>query len=226
MQPTDRSFDSFAAEYDFMATLTNQKQNKQQFLLENLSNFRGKALDIGCGSGILSWELAQHYDTVIGIDISAEMLAIAQAKRSAPNLNYIQMDATQITLNSKFDFIVSANTFHHLPNLPTTLKQIKQLLKPQGKIAIIDNVSETETPATIGYIIGAIRDFLPDCSDYGIINAWKLYKFRTSKKWLNHLASDRYLSPKQFKHIYSAIFPNCSFPKTSYFMGVTWESPK
>ena len=212
-------FDAFATEYDFAATL----QNQNDFFTNNLSASKGAALDIGCGSGILAFELAQYYDNVVGVDLSAKMLAIANQKRSAPNIEYIQMDASQLALDRQFDLIVSAATFHHLPNLPAALDAIKKLLNPHGKIVFVDNISEVETPATIGYILGAARDFKPDCSTYGFRNALRLLKFRLSPGWLKHLASDRYLSERRFRKIYGRCFPGCYFVKLGCFMGVIWE---
>lgn len=213
-------FDSFATEYDFMATLLH----KQDFFLRNLSNHRSGALDIGCGSGILAFELGKYYDSVVGIDISEEMLAIAQTKRVSPNIKYLYMDANHLALDKKFDLITSSATFHHLENLPPTLQTIKNLLTPGGKIVLQDNVSQVQTPGTIVYIIGALQDFFPDCLKYGFFNAIRLFKFCISKPWLQHLASDKYLSEQQFKKIYGSVFPNCSFIKLGCFMGVIWEN--
>jgi SAM-dependent methyltransferase len=133
------------------------------------------------------------------------------------------MDASQLALDRQFDLIVSAATFHHLPNLPAALDAIKKMLNPNGKIVFLDNISEVETPATIGYILGAARDFIPDCSTYGFRNALRLLKFRLSPGWLKHLASDRYLSERRFRKIYSRCFPGCYFVKLGCFMGVIWE---
>jgi len=212
-------FDAFATEYDFAATL----QNQNDFFTNNLSVSKGAALDIGCGSGILAFELAQYYDNVVAVDLSAKMLAIASQKRSAPNIEYIQMDASQLALDRQFDLIVSAATFHHLPNLPAALDAIKRMLNPHGKIVFLDNVSEVETPATIGYILAAARDFIPDCSTYGFRNALRLLRFRLSPSWLKYLASSRYLSERQFKKIYCRCFPGCYFVKLGGYMGVIWE---
>ena len=213
------TFDAFATEYDFAATL----QNQNDFFTNNLSVTKGAALDIGCGSGILAFELAQYYDNVVAVDLSAKMLAIASQKRSAPNIEYIQMDANQLALDRQFDLIVSAATFHQLLNLPAALSELKKLLKPHGKIVFLDNISEGERPTTICYIIGAVRDFIPDCSTYGFRNALRLLKFRLSPSWLKYLASNRYLSERHFKKIYSRCFPGCYFVKLGGFMGVIWE---
>jgi len=213
-------FDSFAIEYDFMASL----HKRNDFFLSNLSKNRSAVLDIGCGSGILVFELARHYEKVVGIDICQSMLEIAKTKRSTSNIQYILMDAKNLVLNEKFDLITSASTFHHLQNLPATLQAIKKLIKPGGKIVLLDNVSEVETPDKIVYIIGAIKDFFLDWFTYGFATAYRLFKFRISKPWLSHLASDKYLSEQQFKAIYSSQFSNCYLTKLGCFMGMIWEN--
>ncbi|MBE9097422.1 class I SAM-dependent methyltransferase [Tychonema sp. LEGE 07203] len=213
-------FDAFATEYDFAATL----QSQNDFFIKNLSSSKGTALDIGCGSGILAGELAKYYDRVVAIDLSPKMLDIARQKRSSPNIEYIQMDASHLKVDRQFDLIVSDSTFHHLKHLPSTLQSIKKILNPRGKVVFLDHVSEVETPATISYILGAARDFMPDCSKYGFRNASRLLKFRLSPSWLKHLASDRYLSEGRFKKIYSRYFPGCYFVRLGCLMGVIWEN--
>jgi ubiquinone/menaquinone biosynthesis C-methylase UbiE len=211
-------FDSFAIEYDFITNL----EKKNSFFLNNLSDEKTAVLDIGCGSGILAFDLAQYYQNVVAIDICQEMLDIAQVKRFAPNIKYLLMDAENLVLDEKFDLITSANTFHHFQNLPAALQRIKELVKPGGKIVVLDNVAEVETPATIVYIFSAIQDFFPDWMKYGLATAYRLFKFRTSKPWLGHLATDRYLSAQQFKALYGSHFPNCSLTKVGCFMGMMW----
>ncbi|MBE9185389.1 class I SAM-dependent methyltransferase [Microcoleus sp. LEGE 07076] len=214
-------FDAFATEYDFAATLQNQKSD---FFIKNLSSSKGTALDIGCGSGILAFELAKYYDRVVAVDFSAKMLDIARQKRSSPKIEYIQMDASHLAVDRQFDLIVSDSTFHHLKHLPSTLQSLKKILNPHGKVVFLDNVSEVETPATIKYVVGAARDFMPDSSKYGFRNASRLLKFRLSPSWLKHLASDRYLSEGRFKKIYGRYFPGCYFVRLGSLMGVIWEN--
>ena len=212
-------FDTFATEYDFAATL----QGKNDFFTKNLSISKGTALDIGCGSGILAFELAKYYDNVVAVDLSEKLLDIARQKRAAPNIEYIQMDVSSLEFDRQFDLIVSAATFHHLKHLPTTFKSIKKILKRHGKVVFLDNISEVETPTTIDYVVNAARDYIPDCSKYGFRNASRLLKFRLSPNWLKHLASDKYLSEQRFKKIYNRYFPGCYFVKLGSFMGVIWE---
>ncbi|EKQ57157.1 MAG: methylase involved in ubiquinone/menaquinone biosynthesis [Clostridium sp. Maddingley MBC34-26] len=131
-------------------------------------NNKNRALDIGCGSGILTFELCKHYGEVIGIDISEEMLSVAKSKRQRDNISYINMDANELCFEKTFDFIVSRTTFHHLFNIQSVLKQMKSMLNEGGKIVILDNVSKVETPPRWAYIVGAFQDFYIALSEIGL----------------------------------------------------------
>ncbi|MCR8842404.1 class I SAM-dependent methyltransferase [Paenibacillus sp. SC116] len=219
MKTTIHQFNKVAEEYDFVNTLLYD----YSFFMNNFPLQRGRALDVGCGSGILVDELSSHFDEVIGIDISDEMLKIAQVKRQRSNTTYINMDAEHLAFDKKFDFIVSRTTVHHLNDIPRVINHIKSLLNDGGKMVIFDNVSEVETPPTYVYVIGAILEFTPHLRKFGLKNAIRIFKHNTSKSWLEHLASDKYLSEKQYHDLYESLLPNCRLHKLGWAMGIVWE---
>lgn len=99
-------------------------------------------LDAGCGTGILTIELAKIVGAagkIIGIDCSAEQLIIAKqnAKNAGvSNIEFIQAsiyDADK--LNIKFDFVCCRFVLMHLTTPTDALKTIYQSLKPGGIIA-------------------------------------------------------------------------------------------
>jgi SAM-dependent methyltransferase len=76
------------------------------FLLEELSLQPGSSiLDVGCGTGRHSIELAKRGYTVTGLDLSSEMLSRAAdaAKSAGVNVSWIRSDATQFSLPGKYD---------------------------------------------------------------------------------------------------------------------------
>jgi ubiquinone/menaquinone biosynthesis C-methylase UbiE len=221
MKSDDQSFDPLALRYDFMASLD---RTKNDFFLSNLSHQRQSALDIRCGSGVLVAELAHYYKKIIGIDMSEQMLAIERAKRSLPNTEYILMDANCIDLPHKFDLICSAYTFHHLQDVPKSLEITKNLLNPGGRIVILDSVIGDKKPSTWIYLVSAAIDFMPDCKQYGIWNAIRAFRFKTSPSWLNHRASDRYMSGSGFRTVFGHALPGCEFISNRKFLGVLWQS--
>ena len=120
---TGKQFDKVAVEYDFVTSLLNDNT----FFISNIPRQKGKALDIGCGTGILIDELSNYFDEVIGIDFSNGMLEFAERKRKQSNISYINMDAESLSFDCKFDYIVSRTTFHHLTNIPSVINQMKEL---------------------------------------------------------------------------------------------------
>jgi SAM-dependent methyltransferase len=63
-------------------------------------------LDAGCGTGRVAVELARHDIEVVGVDIDASM--IAEARRRAPQLSWVQADLTTFDLDRHFDVVVLA----------------------------------------------------------------------------------------------------------------------
>ncbi len=219
--PEAQLFDPVAEDYDFLASLDRSKNNA---FLENLPATRTAALEIGCGSGVLAAELSDHFEEVLGLDVSGEMLAIARAKRSLPNVSYVRMDATRLAFSRRFDFVCSANTYHHIADLPAALQAAKRLVAPGGRLAILDNVAGVETPATWVYIVGALLEFLPDCRRHGVRCAMRAFRCRTSRPWLSHLASDRYLSEDGFQQAYGSALGGCTFERRGPFMLALWDA--
>jgi ubiquinone/menaquinone biosynthesis C-methylase UbiE len=220
MSYNPQSFDRFAEDYDFMASLEGQ----YDYFLENLSQGRSRALDVGCGTGGLALDLSKHYESVLSIDISEPMLAIARYKRSAPNIEYRIMDANGLKLAPEFDLIVSSTTFHHLQDIGTMLNALKSALKPGGRLVVVDVVCKTLKIPKYVIVLGPFRDFFLDCPRYGIRSSIRLLRFHLSRPWLEHLASDTYLSEEGFRDVYGRALPGAKFTRLDNFMGVVWEA--
>ncbi|WZL82748.1 methyltransferase domain-containing protein [Vallitaleaceae bacterium 9-2] len=214
-----QKFDDLAVEYDFISEIFNNND----YFLANLSIGKKRALDIGCGSGVLMNALSKHFDEVIGIDISENMLEIGRSKRNSSNIKFINMNATNITLTEKFDFIVSRTTLHHIKDKDVVIERFKSMLVDNGKIVMVDNVSEKPTPKRSLNIAGAYIDFLPNILKYGYSKSIRILRHSTSKEWLDHLASDVYLSERETRNLYKKTLPGSSVRRFGCFMGVVWE---
>ncbi|MFT8352117.1 class I SAM-dependent methyltransferase [Clostridium saccharoperbutylacetonicum] len=119
---------------------SNLYDNKHSFVAEygksmiDLVNVRKdqKILDLGCGTGILTNELAKEEATVIGIDSSIDM--IKKAKLNYPSLNFQVADATSLAFENYFDTVFSNAVFHWIPNQEKLLISIYNSLKGNGKL--------------------------------------------------------------------------------------------
>jgi 2-polyprenyl-3-methyl-5-hydroxy-6-metoxy-1,4-benzoquinol methylase len=63
-------------------------------------------LDAGCGTGRVAIELARHGINVLGVDIDGSM--IAEARRLAPDVDWVQSDLATLALERHFDIVVLA----------------------------------------------------------------------------------------------------------------------
>jgi SAM-dependent methyltransferase len=98
-------FDAHAPVYEDNIFTKNTIQ-EVDFLLEELSLQQGSSiLDVGCGTGRHSIELAKRGYIVTGLDLSTEMLARAAdaAKYAGATVEWIHSDATQFSLPGKYD---------------------------------------------------------------------------------------------------------------------------
>ena len=103
-----------------------------------------KALDFGCGTGRSSRFLQKHGFNVIGVDVSQDMLRIAQASDSCGDYRLVPGDKLSQFGVGTFDLVLSAFTFD---NIPAAMKvrifgDLQRLLMPEG--IIVNLVSSPE----------------------------------------------------------------------------------
>src|ERR1700682_2806024 len=96
-----------------------------------------RALDVGCGEGMLTCELANQVPIVVGID--ADEVSINQARNQAGEhcITYLLGDFLKYPVeNESFDFIASVATLHHV-DAATALTRMRGLLRPGGVLAVV-----------------------------------------------------------------------------------------
>ncbi len=104
-------------------------------ILSYLNPLRGETiLDLGCGTGDLTNEIALSGAEVIGVDSSAEMIQAAKLK--FPQIQFYQMDALKLKFNIQFDAIFSNAVLHWIPQKEAVIERMYSLLKENGRIAL------------------------------------------------------------------------------------------
>jgi predicted TPR repeat methyltransferase len=107
-----------------------------EILLQHLPDRDAAVLDVGCGTGLTCRVLAENgYARLDGIDLSAEMLAVARERGIYRQL--LQGDVTEpLALESNsYDGVISSGTFTHGHVGPEPLPEIFRVLKSGGILA-------------------------------------------------------------------------------------------
>ena len=102
-----------------------------------------QVLDLGCGTGTLAKMCIERGAHVTGVDANSGMLAVA--KRNSPTANYLNISLSNLDEHledESFDIILSTLAFSELTRAERVhvMKQIKRILKNDGKVLIGDEI--------------------------------------------------------------------------------------
>jgi len=108
------------------------------FINKNIKNNFGKIeglklLDIGCGGGLLSEEMAKLGCIVTGIDAGKNNIKVAKlhAQQSGLDINYLCCDMSGLD-KTKFDIILNMEVIEHVPNPNLFIKESCEFLDKNG----------------------------------------------------------------------------------------------
>jgi SAM-dependent methyltransferase len=122
---------------DFMATGHTEIETVFNYLAEidHVPRFDGTALDFGCGVGRLTQAMARRFTTSIGVDISQQMIQIAESLNQNKQCSYaIVPDARLPFADETFSFIYSNIVLQHVPRKYSVayLREFERVLVPGG----------------------------------------------------------------------------------------------
>ncbi len=102
-----------------------------------------RILDVGCGPGFYDTELLEavgREGSVVGLDISADMLAVA-AKRAEghDNVTFHEADATSLPVqDASFDRVLCVQVLEYVRDVPAALSEMHRALRPGGRVLVWD----------------------------------------------------------------------------------------
>ena len=116
------------------------------FFVAQANKFGSPVLELGAGTGLISWEVAAAGFAIVAVDLSAPMLALAEAKRAdydieiGNRIEFIHGDMVKLTLDRRFSLaILPGRVFQHLTTPQeqrATLNNIADHLDPDGGLVI------------------------------------------------------------------------------------------
>ncbi|HEV3354277.1 MAG TPA: methyltransferase domain-containing protein [Acidimicrobiales bacterium] len=135
------SFDRIADRYDE----TRGGERRGQHVAAQIDPFLGEAhrvLEVGVGTGVVAASLQQLGRTVVGVDISAEMLSRAHARLGS---RVARADAHQLPIpTSAIDAAYLVWVLHLVAEPAEVLAECARVLRPSGRVAVITGRPRTE----------------------------------------------------------------------------------
>lgn len=133
-------FDSLASGWDADMIRNDEIIGK---ILDNVGvTADTEVLDVACGTGVLLPDyLKRGVKSVTAVDISPEMVKIAQRKFPEENVHILCGDVEEIPLEQNFDCIVVYNAFPHFPEPEKLIHRLAGLLKPGGRLTVAHGMS-------------------------------------------------------------------------------------
>lgn len=135
-------FDEYAKEWD-----TEKRTSRARIIATELESFIPisktlSAMEFGCGTGLISFNLYDKLKEITLIDSSEEMLHIVKSKVETYKINNISIKNLDITTNNifneKYDIVYSSMVLHHINDTKDIISKLYELLNNEGYLCIID----------------------------------------------------------------------------------------
>jgi trans-aconitate methyltransferase len=123
-----------------------------------------RILDLGCGTGHLTAQIAARGAEPTGLDASVSM--IAQARQNYPKLRFVLADASEFRFDEPFDSVFSNAVLHWIPEAGRVIASVAGALKPGGRFVL-----EMGGKGNIARIVKALTAVLQE-GGYAPRNPW------------------------------------------------------
>jgi len=126
---------------------------KINFVINIAKQRGGRVLELGCGYGYLTLELARNGLDVVGVDLSPKSIEIAKKfaeensfKENFGSLKYLCNNILSIDLGeNKFDTIIFFGTLHHIADIDLILSKVHKALKNKGNLIVCEPIRDNFT---------------------------------------------------------------------------------
>ncbi|MBU4532235.1 MAG: methyltransferase domain-containing protein [Eubacteriales bacterium] len=168
-------FNNLAAKWDNLV-VPDARQKLSAIVTDTGLKEGIRVLDVGCGTGVMTPILLNavgETGAVTGIDFAGEMVALAEAKNSGPNVRFLEADVDKMPFDTaQFDAVFCNNAFPHFPDKAVALIELRRVLKAGGTLVICHTNSREGVNSMHRQIGGAVgEDMLPSVPEIlGMLN--------------------------------------------------------
>jgi trans-aconitate methyltransferase len=139
--------------YDARASFVSELASDLVVWLRPKANER--ILDLGCGTGTLTAEIARYGAVVTGVDRSEEMIAGAREKYS--ELRFDIVDGQELAYSGEFEAVFSNAALHWMPRAADVVRGVQRALVPGGRF-----VAEFGGAGCVATVTQAVTDILSE----------------------------------------------------------------
>lgn len=229
--PDPQSFDHLPARYDRFAELVQAEL--RAWLLFHLpppsARTGGRAADLGCGTGLHTGLLTERFAEVLAADLSAPMVRHARRHRDHPSVQWEVRDLHEVTPGEDglFDLVLCAYTLHHVPDFGTALRHLRSLLRPGGRLLLVDVVDERRSVPRAWFRRQAWRDFRDDLlrRRRPVGEAVELLRLQLDPDWLDHQSTDQLWPPDEWDEQCRAVLPGAAITPLHRAHALAWRQP-
>ena len=135
IEDTRKGFEESFASGEFYNRQTQDSQHLEKILSFVKIRGRMRVLDLGCGSGYLSFPMAKNNpdSEVIGLDI------VRANEERIKNLSFVRYDGIDFPFEDQsFDLVVTRYALHHFPDIEHSIGEMSRVLKEGGTLFISD----------------------------------------------------------------------------------------
>lgn len=141
----EKQFGEQAAAY-LSSTVHSQGRDLERLDQLLASHAGARVLDLGCGAGHASFTAAKRVADVVAYDLSEQMLDVVRKAAAEKELNNISTqcgvaESLAAFDSASFDIVISRYSAHHWRDVGLALREVKRVLKPGGKVILMDVVS-------------------------------------------------------------------------------------
>jgi SAM-dependent methyltransferase len=135
-------------------------ERRRKFLLEELRPGE-RVLDLGCGAGEFTAELARAGALVVGVDVAEAALERARSRNPGLDFRLAPIDGPLPLEDNAFDLVWSSEVIEHVADTARWLSEVRRVLVPGGRLLL-----STPAHGRLRVALGGVERFSPPLGDH------------------------------------------------------------